>query len=1347
MEIVLERIGPKKDIIVVNKEIFSCGRMKDNDIICLSLLVSRKHCTFSRFPTTLYVSDLGSSNGVYINGVKIEEKKSIPLNDNDIVGIGCNEIKNLDDSMYVFRVKKKVTNLSSSNNCLESDRQSLKEQSKARKSDLNSVPSKIVKCSDHRVQISCTNEDDCIEIIECTSTSNTEGGQSIPKSKTNDVNFCTSNVVSTKQEISEVIPDVIELSDSEDVKCKINVECLNNGTCTKNIEIKSTKISEYESVSLTNDIPNTAISIPSNHEHANNQEQLNDANHDIVSVKEEPDWSHFSQIDVVEIDNDHDNNVSIFTYSQNFEQAANIKVECENEDDQLQSSLFFDDEDDNIITILDSDEDNIGAENNQVDYSQLIPPIKIEPELRVEIRADSQKSVDTFQVDEHLAQPNLRVEVSASSKPCVTYVEASTLGIHEQSESVIINTVKISNVPEKQKTFSPVNNKDVEEHVLSSISKRPKPSEQESEKSSLKDKVQKKIGIEIVEPHHLKTSRRSRNSEKDSRSRSKSRHEFRQRKSHSKLTKHKDTTRSSKKKGKNREFDNDKDMNKELNFKNLKSNKKNSAHEDLNSNNTSKELFNMSNENSIGNTSNSKLQNQSRPKYRTTKVKVKVSQKSRGDMLCDSMLTLRPEQKKNKNLDEAPIKPPLTRLDPVFVIPRRQMPSSTNYNNINVGVVSSTDSIPDRLNSPPPLNSSTDTLAVIPNIVNHAEDSPPRNNSPSPSTIEPMYTDAPFKDQNLKPSLTIPSLLNNRRKTVSFNDTPAVKEFQIIDGNKLRNIKDGLSLRSTKKDFVYYKQMELKIEDFLARVFVWEPIWLQQQNEVKSLPPIVKHNDKQPLPLVFNSFQQYYKRMEVLLLLETWQQLLKEFQCTGIREKQSEIQEFWNTVVDKHLLDLPNKTEQFAVAMSSATERIPKFVSTTSMTNALNSLSTKIDNLTRATDSINNAQRTFKNSKVPPFMPLLLITRDFREVLIYMKVLQTIILIQLLALTLIMTTVIKDLKTSDRLDIIENDNLKEKYTLAEIESKKNSVREMDPREILNKLKSFRMAKANITVSSVRANLYRHKITSKEKVNDFIDKFDNAVREYKNSDGMVLLAKEEKKLAFYQVVADRFSELRTTNTVEAGKQTDSLAQQESFHFYALSKLEPDRSVERNSTEINLKDAKANLAVGIQRSIDRTDSTIKCYRCNKFGHRMNSGLLRTTYISEMYEKSNWLIELGVDNSQDNIQKKNHNKYQCLAQIVSLNDSIAQHQTYIIDIYDRQIQTLMLDSGLPVSMWSLATEVAIRLQNRTLHYSIDLETSVSKDQKSHLDTIKRFICLAYAKIPIPQNKFSEKTLKAIL
>ena len=82
--------------------------------------------------------------------------------------------------------------------------------------------------------------------------------------------------------------------------------------------------------------------------------------------------------------------------------------------------------------------------------------------------------------------------------------------------------------------------------------------------------------------------------------------------------------------------------------------------------------------------------------------------------------------------------------------------------------------------------------------------------------------------------------------------------------------------------------------------------------------------------------------------------------------------------------------------------------------------------------------------------------------------------------------------------------------------------------------------------------------------------------------------------------------------------------------------------------------------------------------------------------------------------------------------------------------KIRSFMFDSGLPESMWILALEVAVHIYNRTPHKSLDYETPIhmlTPKTKCHLDKIRRIGCIAYAKIPLNERKFSERAIKAIM
>lgn len=86
--------GPNagKEFVLTDKP-FTVGRMPDNDLELRDSLVSRKHSEVRRNGSSFLVSDLGSSNGTFVNSRKVEKPQ--PLNEGDEVLIG--------DTVLVFR--------------------------------------------------------------------------------------------------------------------------------------------------------------------------------------------------------------------------------------------------------------------------------------------------------------------------------------------------------------------------------------------------------------------------------------------------------------------------------------------------------------------------------------------------------------------------------------------------------------------------------------------------------------------------------------------------------------------------------------------------------------------------------------------------------------------------------------------------------------------------------------------------------------------------------------------------------------------------------------------------------------------------------------------------------------------------------------------------------------------------------------------------------------------------------------------------------------------------------------------------------------------------------------------
>ncbi|KRT84716.1 hypothetical protein AMK59_1090, partial [Oryctes borbonicus] len=75
-------------IYTVDKPLFRLGRHREHDIICSSVVISREHAHFILKNKKLYVKDLRSANGTYINGERIGGEKEQILQNGDIVAFG-----------------------------------------------------------------------------------------------------------------------------------------------------------------------------------------------------------------------------------------------------------------------------------------------------------------------------------------------------------------------------------------------------------------------------------------------------------------------------------------------------------------------------------------------------------------------------------------------------------------------------------------------------------------------------------------------------------------------------------------------------------------------------------------------------------------------------------------------------------------------------------------------------------------------------------------------------------------------------------------------------------------------------------------------------------------------------------------------------------------------------------------------------------------------------------------------------------------------------------------------------------------------------------------------------------
>lgn len=66
----------------------SLGRSSRNDVVIKDKFVSKNHLLIREKNQRYYLEDLGSANGTFLNGVKIDPNELIELQSNDKIGVG-----------------------------------------------------------------------------------------------------------------------------------------------------------------------------------------------------------------------------------------------------------------------------------------------------------------------------------------------------------------------------------------------------------------------------------------------------------------------------------------------------------------------------------------------------------------------------------------------------------------------------------------------------------------------------------------------------------------------------------------------------------------------------------------------------------------------------------------------------------------------------------------------------------------------------------------------------------------------------------------------------------------------------------------------------------------------------------------------------------------------------------------------------------------------------------------------------------------------------------------------------------------------------------------------------------
>jgi len=93
---ILEIMGEKKERFFVGEDEVIIGRTPDCDIQLLVENVSRRHARIIYKSEEYQVEDLGSTNGVYVNGIKVER---CILRQHDIIEIGGVKIQFIEEKI------------------------------------------------------------------------------------------------------------------------------------------------------------------------------------------------------------------------------------------------------------------------------------------------------------------------------------------------------------------------------------------------------------------------------------------------------------------------------------------------------------------------------------------------------------------------------------------------------------------------------------------------------------------------------------------------------------------------------------------------------------------------------------------------------------------------------------------------------------------------------------------------------------------------------------------------------------------------------------------------------------------------------------------------------------------------------------------------------------------------------------------------------------------------------------------------------------------------------------------------------------------------------------------------
>nr|XP_031832015.1 probable helicase senataxin isoform X1 [Nomia melanderi] len=992
---VLERINVP-GVIILDKpdHTYTCGRAKENQIVCISLAVSRRHCIFFHRKNELYVTDLKSSNGVFINGVPQQPYQTTKLNPNDVIGVGCSGFDNMDETMFAYKLhliaqpqivvqslaEPSLNHKTASSKCITNDKSdhAIKRKREQKNCDTNVVPNKIPKLLD-RLE-SCSKEaslkehsnavdDNDLEIVHVSfnnnvlesdrlvnsmnsQLSNTSSGS---KEKQNALSSCKDTDQSSKNTFQNVAKsmesNLLNNKNKENLAnsrncCNVQSEHRIGDTSTKAVSIENRnydskvnlKTSESEKTeTLSPKVPSSFVITGDNAIKMEEELQLTDVDESIFwnssndvplespiklkKIQHVP-KTKFSEEDVVKLSDSEDD---VFPCSQLFDirfgMNASVKHEIKEEAVEIENERFsmLDDED-LIVSLSDSDDEDKNW-LRRLSRSQTLN----EDEFNREVKDDSIKKEDAdvqiIDLEDLCSGSDMSADKSRSSINEKIKAEKETKEdkfAREKDEETSLQSTRSANEMDVTSTrlrklevesrdrVADTLNKSIDGNAINRESATcSEPAEKKNFSSSkhgivgrdplighstesatvgLKKKSPEKR-ITQIEPLHLASRRRNamggtskiiQASERPAKQKL-STIEKKELRDKAKIEEYMHAKEQKNRKVLNKWAGCLPPTKKKMVSPLTKEEKK--ALADSRKQRLKKLAMEEKQSSSESNREKKRIAN---------KPKAKVSMKTRNDLLIEAALSAaKPEEtkEKSKTCNDPTVannsSSPKTLKDASKSTSKDLSTHLQNSLNLNsVGKIPKKSSVAKATANVPVQEALEDrTLArIMKDVLDISPKESEARNKSKPETTAPALPPQNRPLPTVTSTTSIKSPGKRLKKRVSFSAViKTVREYQIEETNVLKKLvgKDAPLPTRVMKQVTETD----KTNQFLLRIFSWNPVWLEEQQYLNTIAPVVADEELHVTLTHYKSYEEYYRIMAPLLLLEIWHGITKEFQA------------------------------------------------------------------------------------------------------------------------------------------------------------------------------------------------------------------------------------------------------------------------------------------------------------------------------------------------------------------------------------------------------------------------------------------------------------------------------------